>query len=81
MSVMTQSSLITRSRGTPVTTIVWVLALPMVLGFYALSNIENEVEFKTLNTFFILYLSSGFGILLAQVNLRNFKIGLVPWGV
>ena len=54
---------------TRVSTVIWVLALPMILGFFALSNIQNEVEFRTLQTFFFLYLGSGVGILFAQANL------------
>jgi len=54
---------------TRVSTVIWVLALPMILGFFALSNIDNEVEFRTLQTFFFLYLGSGVGILFAQANL------------
>jgi len=54
---------------TRVSTVIWVLALPMILGFFALSNINNEVEFRTLQTFFFLYLGSGMGILFAQANL------------
>ena len=54
---------------TRVSTVIWVLALPMILGFFALSNIQNEVEFRTLQTFFFLYLGSGMGILFAQANL------------
>ena len=54
---------------TRVSTVIWVLALPMILGFFALSNIQNEVEFRTLQTFFFLYLGSGAGILFAQANL------------
>ena len=64
---------IVTKKITGVTTTVWILAIPMILGFYALSNIDNDVEFKTLNTFFILYLSSGFGILMAQSNIRGWK--------
>ena len=54
---------------TRVSTVIWVLALPMILGFFALSNIQNETEFRTLQTFFFLYLGSGMGILFAQANL------------
>lgn len=54
---------------TRVSTVIWVLALPMILGFFALSNIDNEIEFRTLQTFFFLYLGSGMGILFAQANL------------
>ena len=54
---------------TRVSTVIWVLALPMILGFFALSNIQNETEFRTLQTFFFLYLGSGVGILFAQANL------------
>jgi len=54
---------------TRVSTVIWVLALPMILGFFALSNIQNETEFRTLQTFFFLYLGSGMGILFAQSNL------------
>jgi len=56
---------------TRVSTLIWVLAIPMIVGFFALSNIDNETEFRTLNTFFILYLASGFGILLAMGNVFN----------
>jgi len=57
------------SQVTRVSTVIWVLALPMILGFFALSNIQNEIEFRTLQTFFFLYLGSGVGILFAQANL------------
>ena len=57
------------SQITRVSTVIWVLALPMILGFFALSNIQNEIEFRTLQTFFFLYLGSGVGILFAQANL------------
>lgn len=60
---------VTKSDVTRVSTVIWVLALPMILGFFALSNIDNEVEFRTLQTFFFLYLGSGVGILFAQANL------------
>jgi len=59
----------TTTNVTRVSTVIWVLALPMILGFFALSNIQNEVEFRTLQTFFFLYLGSGMGILFAQANL------------
>lgn len=62
-------SLVNKSNVTRVSTVIWVLALPMILGFFALSNIQNEVEFRTLQTFFFLYLGSGMGILFAQSNL------------
>lgn len=68
---MAQRSETLLRSGTRVSTLIWVLALPMILGFFALSNIQNEVEFRTLNTFFILYLASGFGILLAMSNVFN----------
>ena len=58
-----------KSTATRVSTVIWVLALPMILGFFALSNIQNEIEFRTLQTFFFLYLGSGMGILFAQSNL------------
>lgn len=61
--------LINKTDVTRVSTVIWVLALPMILGFFALSNIDNEVEFRTLQTFFFLYLGSGVGILFAQANL------------
>jgi len=54
---------------TRVSTVIWVLALPMILGFFALSNINDPEEFRTLQTFFFLYLGSGMGILFAQANL------------
>lgn len=54
---------------TRVSTVIWVLALPMILGFFALSNIDDPEEFRTLQTFFFLYLGSGMGILFAQANL------------
>ncbi|MCP6727406.1 MAG: hypothetical protein KJI69_05355 [Patescibacteria group bacterium] len=59
----------TSQTVTRVSTVIWVLALPMILGFFALSNIDNAVEFRTLQTFFFLYLGSGMGILFAQANL------------
>lgn len=65
---MVQSTL-NKTNVTRVSTVIWVLALPMILGFFALSNIQNEVEFRTLQTFFFLYLGSGMGILFAQSNL------------
>ena len=58
---------------TRVSTVIWVLALPMILGFFALNNIQNDIEFKTLQTFFFLYLGSGVGILFAQANLGGTK--------
>ncbi len=58
-----------KTNVTRVSTVIWVLALPMILGFFALSNIQNEIEFRTLQTFFFLYLGSGMGILFAQANL------------
>lgn len=64
-------SVLRNPTATRVSTLIWVLALPMILGFFALSNIQNEVEFRTLQTFFILYLASGFGILLAMSNIFN----------
>ena len=60
---------INKTNVTRVSTVIWVLALPMILGFFALSNIQNELEFRTLQTFFFLYLGSGMGILFAQANL------------
>ncbi len=68
---MSQRSSTALRTGTRVSTLIWVLALPMILGFFALSNIGNEVEFRTLQTFFILYLASGFGILLAMSDVFN----------
>ena len=65
---MAQST-INKTNVTRVSTVIWVLALPMILGFFALSNIQNELEFRTLQTFFFLYLGSGMGILFAQANL------------
>ncbi len=61
--------LVNKTDVTRVSTVIWVLALPMILGFFALSNIDNEVEFRTLQTFFFLYLGSGVGLLFAQANL------------
>lgn len=69
---MSQRSSLTTGTVTRVSTVIWVLALPMILGFFALSNIDNEVEFRTLQTFFFLYLGSGMGILFAQANLGGF---------
>lgn len=66
MSLIGKSS---KQTVTRVSTVIWVLALPMILGFFALSNIKNEFEFRTLQTFFFLYLGSGVGILFAQSNL------------
>jgi len=54
-----------------VSTLIWVLIIPMIIGFFALSNIDNEIQFRTLNVFFILYLASGFGIFLAMANVFN----------
>jgi len=68
---MSQRLGLNTKSATRVSTLIWVLALPMILGFFALSNIQNEVEFRTLQTFFILYLASGFGILLAMSNIFN----------
>jgi len=64
-----QRSALNKTNVTRVSTVIWVLALPMILGFFALSNIQNEIEFRTLQTFFFLYLGSGMGILFAQANL------------
>jgi len=64
-------SMLSIKTGTRVSTLIWVLALPMILGFFALSNIENQVQFRSLEIFFILYLASGFGILLAMSNVFN----------
>ena len=66
---MSLSQRSTAGTVTRVSTVIWVLALPMILGFFALSNIQNEIEFRTLQTFFFLYLGSGMGILFAQANL------------
>ena len=66
---MAQRSVVNKTNVTRVSTVIWVLALPMILGFFALSNIRNEIEFRTLQTFFFLYLGSGMGILFAQANL------------
>jgi len=66
---LSQKSVINKQNITRVSTVIWVLALPMILGFFALSNIQNEIEFRTLQTFFFLYLGSGMGILFAQSNL------------
>jgi len=66
---MSQRSSNVTGTVTRVSTVIWVLALPMILGFFALSNIDNEIEFRTLQTFFFLYLGSGVGILFAQANL------------
>ncbi len=49
-------------------TIVWVLFLPAILAFYGLQNAETA-NFAVLNLFFIIYIGSGFGLLLAQVTL------------
>jgi hypothetical protein len=65
---MSLSQRSTAGTVTRVSTVIWVLALPMILGFFALSNIQNEVEFRTLQTFFFLYLGSGMGILFAQAK-------------
>lgn len=66
---MSQRSRTNTQTVTRVSTVIWVLALPMILGFFALSNIDNEIQFRTLQTFFFLYLGSGVGILFAQANL------------
>src|SRR3990172_2304353 len=36
------------SQITRVSTVIWVLALPMILGFFALSNIQNDIDLKGL---------------------------------
>lgn len=52
-----------------------IIALPMIISFYGLSNISegNETEFKTLTLFFLIYLGFGFGLLFTQVNLAGLK--------
>ena len=64
---------ITLKTGSRITTMLFILAIPMIIGFYALSNIEHITEFHTLTTFYFIYLGFGFGLLFAQVNLKGIK--------
>ena len=68
---MRSANSVIRSKS-QVSVILWVLALPMILGFYALSK-QGTADLQVLFTFMGLYLMSGFGILLAQMNLGGVK--------
>lgn len=53
---------------THVTTALWIIGFPMILGFYSLSNTSNTGQFQNLTIFFMLYVASLLAIVFIHVD-------------
>lgn len=61
------------NNPTHVTTLLWIIGFPMILGFYSLSNTDNSAQFQNLTIFFELYIASLVAIMFIHVDAFDLK--------